>query len=184
VAQIYVAGPCEIHCGVGANGALAFLGWSESGVRISLNPEWDDVPADLAGSRMPADVQFMGETAMISADLKIWNNVVYASCASRGNPFSGTRGQIPFGQIGGLMITEKAAYRILVYNSYTTKTSQNSFNSWNFFAGWLAGPDVIDPLGTKAAKIRVVFRAIPIYDSLTGNWALYDGSSAGKPAAI
>jgi hypothetical protein len=183
VAQIYVAGPCEIHVGVGTAGSLVFLGWSEAGVRISIQPGWDDVPSDLAGSRVPHDVQAMGEQAFISYDLKVWNESVYAQCAARWNPFTGPRGVQPVGAVGGLMVTEGAAYRLLVYSPYAAlKPSQAAQSHYNFFRSWVAGPDDIAPVGTRAKKIRIVHRAIGSYDPLTGGWPLYDGSAAGKPA--
>lgn len=184
-AQIYVAGPCEIHVGVGAAGALVFLGWSESGVRVSIQPAWDDVPSDVAGSRLPHDVQYQGEQAFISYDLKVWSESVYAQLAARFNPFTGTRGTDPVGARGGLMVQEGAAHRLLVYSPYAAlKASQATQKSYNFFASWLAGPDDLEPLGTRGKKIRVVHRAIGYYDPATGGWPLYDHNTAGKPAAL
>lgn len=184
MAQIYVAGPAEIHVSPGGpNSTLEFLGWSESGVNINIRGEWDDVPADIAGTRMPADVQFMGEQAFVTLDLKVWNNSTYAKIASRYNP-TNTRGIIAPGGIGKLMVAEGAAYRLLVYSPYAaTKPSMASFNSFNFFRAWLAGPDSFNPYGTKAAKIRTIFRAICYYDCNSGQWRLYNGDYSGKPSA-
>jgi hypothetical protein len=183
MAQIYVPGPCELHVGTGSSGSLQFLGWSESGVRASINREWDDVPADIAGTRMPADVQFMGEQAYISCDLKVFNNPIFNKIASAQNPFSGTRGNMPYGSLGKLMVTEGAAYRLLVYSPYAVlKPAMSAWSQLNFFTAWLAGPDDI-PNSTKATKIRALFRAIASYNSSTGEWDLYDQDISGKPAA-
>ncbi len=185
MSQIFVAGPCEIHCGVGSAGALAFLGWSETGVRVSENPEWDDVPADLSGSRVPYDVQFMGTQAYVSFDLKVWGMDVYNRIAARWNPFgAGVPGFMPYGTIGELMIAEGAAFRLLVYPPYKDLKPgvMGTMRSYNFTKAWLAGPDDINPIGTRAMKIRMIFRAIMARDQF-GNWLLYNDDATGKPAA-
>lgn len=182
MSQIFVAGPAEIHCGVGSNGSLAFLGWSETGVRISDSPEWDDVPADISGSRVPADVQYMSSQAFVSLDLKVWNMNVYNAIAARYLPQSGlTRGLMPFGSIGALMLGQGSAYRLLVYPPYSQEAAMAPIRPYNFFSAWLAGPDDVHPFGTKAMKIRCIFRSIPRYDVVTGSFSLYNDNSAGRP---
>lgn len=185
MAQVFVAGPAEIHCGVASGGGLAFLGWSESGVRISENPEWDDVPADLSGSRVPFDVQDMSSQAYISCDLKVWNMAVYNQIAARFRPQDqNDPGFIPFGAVGSLMLAEGSAYRLLIYPPYIAKPAMATLRPYNFYAGWLAGPDDINPFGTKAMKVRTIFRSIPVYNPQNGNFGLYNADASGKPPAI
>ena len=196
MAQIWVPGPAEIHVGVGAGGggsvgagytyggALLFLGWSERGVRISENPEWEDVPADIAGSRVPQDVQFMSEQCFVSLDLKVWNQPVYNQIASRWNPYSGTPGLMTVGSIGSLMIAENLAYRLLVFPPYQAlKPVMSGLRPYNFQRAWLAGPDDINPFGMRAMKQRMIFRAIPPYPDGSGNRLLYNQDASGKPVA-
>lgn len=182
MAQIYVAGPAEIHVSIYRGSNLRFLGWTEAGVNIHIRGEWDDVPADLAGTRMPADVQAMGEQYFAAGDLKIWNQDVYNQIAARANFAVDPEGSLGQGSIGRLMIAEGLAYRVLIYAPYSVlKPSQVSFKSYNFLNAWLAGPDVINPYGSRASKIRVLFRGINAYDCQSGKWLGYNHDASGKP---
>jgi hypothetical protein len=181
---IWVAGPTEIHVGVKVGGGLAFLGWSLEGVRVRFNPFWNNVHADLAGM-MPLDVQLMGEVAQASCDLAVWDEAVLQACQSRGNPYTGSSGFMAGGYVGGLMLTEGAAYRTLIYPPFRDlKPSQAAQLPYNFLRAFLAGPDDIHPLGTRPKRVRVIFQAIPAYNPLDGSWTLWNRDSSGKPPAI
>jgi hypothetical protein len=187
MASFKVAGPCEIHCGVASGGGLAFLGWSEGGVRVSLRPFYEDVKADILGPLSPTTVQQMGEEAWVSLDLKIWNESVWRSIASRANARAGAAvagGYYPNGAIGALVFEEDEGFRLLVYKSYQSKqinTAAGNIAAYNFPAAYLAGPDDVDPIGTRASKIRCVFRALLARDPLTGHCTLYNEDYSGKP---
>jgi|SRR5581483_8015192 len=181
MSDIFVPGAAEIHCGVGNSGALQFAGWSEAGVRISVQSFWEDVKSDLGGPMRATDVQRMGCQAFISLDLKIINWDTWFLIAGGGND-----GIAAAGDTGTLMVGEDIAYRILVYRP-KSQTKRNKalgmIPAYNFFAGWLAGPDDIDN-SMRAMKQRCVFRAIETVDVATQQWSLYDHTFAGKPAAI
>src|SRR5947209_20261571 len=112
MAQFWVPGPVELHAGVGAGGALAFVGWADVGgfhVRIVL--AWSAMRADVKGNAV--DVQRMGEEAFITGELKIWNEPVLRACQSRGNPFAGVPGVMTAAEMGMPMIRGGATYRVV-----------------------------------------------------------------------
>ena len=185
MAAILVPGPAEIHCGVGSGGTLAFLGWSEAGVRLNHYHFWEDVHADIAGPQMPADTQYQGAVGNISLDLKVANWAVFEAIASRGNPRGGVAGALPAGHIGGLMATEGAAFRLLVYPPFVAKAIMRAggLRPYSYPVAWLAGPDDFD-YSTRPLKMRCVFKAISRYDPRDGSWLLYNADSSGKPAAV
>lgn len=180
--NVWVAGPTEVHVGVGSSGTLRFLGWALGGVRLSLRPYWNDVHLDLAGM-MPFDVQFQGEEAFASEELSAWDYSVLTACQSRPNPVSGTAGVMPAGSMGQLMVAEGSAYRILLYPPYVAKPTQAGQFPWNFLRGWLAGPDDIAPLGIRPTQVRTFFRAISLYSPQDGSFTLYNRDTTGKPVA-
>lgn len=188
MAGVWVSGPTELHAGVGSGGGLRFLGWALGGVRVSFRPHWADVHLDLAG-QMPFDCQFMGEEAFVSAELTAWDEAVLAACQTRANPVAGTPGVMPAGSMGGLMVTEGAAYRLLAYAPYAAGnalgklTQAGQVPGYNFLRSWLAGPDEIAPLGIRPKQVRIFFRALPVYSPLDGSWTLYNRDVTGKPLA-
>ena len=189
MSSVMVAGPCEIHCGVAAGGALAFLGWSEGGVRVSLRPFYEDVKADIMGPMSATTVQQMGQEAWVSFDLRIWDENVWRLVSARANARVGAAvggGFFPNGAIGALVFEESEYFRLLVYKSYQGKainTQANNIAAYNFPGAYLAGPDDVDPIGTRASKIRCVFRAIMARNALDGSATLYNEDFSGKPVA-
>ena len=180
MSNIFVPGAAEIHVGTLANGALQFLGWSEAGVKISIQPFWEDVKTDLGGPMRATDVQRMGEQAIISLDLKIINFAAWLSIAD-----GGLGGQTAAGDTGALMLGEGNAYRLLVFRP-KSQTARNKrlgmIPCYNFFTAWMVGPDDIDN-SMRAMKQRCVFRAIDSVVTATQEWNLYNYDFSGKPAA-
>ncbi len=188
IASFFVAGPCELHVGVGSGGALAFLGWSESGVRVSNRSLFEDVKADISGPLQPGDVQLMGEESFVSCDLKVFNWLVWEAISSRAgakNVSLVPPGFLPAGGMGALMIGEGLSYRLLVYRPYGLKTqflSRGMRPAYNFLNAYLLGPDDSDN-SVRAMKIRTVFRSIPTYNPADGSFTNFNGDYTGKPAA-
>jgi hypothetical protein len=179
---VWVAGPCELHVGVKVGGALAFAGWSLEGFRVRITPLWRPVHADLAGD-MPLDMQFMGEMATITGDLAVWDELVLQACQSRGNPYAGVPGLMTAGYVGGLMVTEGAAYRTLLYPGFWN-VKPTAGPPYNFLRSFLHGPDDISPIGTRQKRFRVVYQALSLYGPLDGSWTLYNRDVSGKPVAV
>ena len=187
---IHVAGPTEIHVANNSGNYLQFLGWSEGGVRVSNRPFYEDVKSDLQGPMATTDVQMMGAECWISLDLKIWNEDVWQTVASRAFAGSGSavaEGYYPSGSIGALVELEGLTYRLLVYMPYGSKTAflmAGQRICYNFQNAYLAGPDDVDPLATRAEKIRVVFRALLSRDPVSGDNLLYNQDYSGKGPAL
>jgi hypothetical protein len=186
--NVWVAGPTEIHVGVGSSGGMRFLGWALGGVRVSLRPHWADVHVDLSG-QMPFDCQFMGEEAFITAELTAWDEAVLTACQTRTGPSTGTAGMMPAGSMGALMVSESAAFRLLCYPPYAggnavgKLTQAGQVPAYNFLRAILAGPDDIAPLGIRPKQVRAFFRALPLYSPVDGSFTLYNRDSTGKPLA-
>lgn len=188
MSNFFAAGPCEIHCGVGAGGALAFLGWSEGGVRGSNRPFYEDVKSDVLGPMSATTVQQMGAEMWVSLDLKIRNPAVWAAVASRANNrnVAVAEGFYPSGSIGAFVGEESESFRLLVYKPYALKplfVAAGERVAYNLPYSYLAGPDDIDPIGVRAEKIRVVFRSILARNPATGDCTLYNADYSGKGLA-
>lgn len=182
--SIWVAGPTEIWVGVGAGASLAFLGWATpEGVHGRIEAYGEPARSDIAGPRMPHDVQFFGETISATCELAVWDDAVLRACQTRANPFGGVAGRMPAGSIGGLLRTEGAAYRTLLYPPYPVlKPSQAGQTVYNILAGWLKGPDQFN-LGTRQKLMRIFIEGIPVYNPADGSWTTYDSNVAGKGIA-
>jgi|SRR5947209_3918628 len=181
MAQFWVPGPVELHAGVGAGGALAFVGWADvGGFHVRIVPAWSDMRADVKGNAV--DVQRMGEEAFITGELKIWNEPVLRACQSRGNPFAGVPGVMTAAEMGMPMILGGATYRLLLYSPNVAQPIFAGLSQFNFVAGFLAGPDDI-PKALKEQRVRVNFRCMQLRNPADGSWTLYNGDTAGKPVA-
>jgi hypothetical protein len=189
MAGFQVAGPAEIHVGTGAGGGLAFLGYSEAGVRVSNRAHYEDVKSDVLGPMSPTEIQQMGAELWVSFDLRISNEAVWQSIASRANNRlqAVAEGFYPNGVIGALVGAEGLAYRLLVFKPYASKaifTAAGVRPCFNSPFAYLAGPDDIDPIGVRAQKIRVVFRSILQRNPATGDCVLYNSDASGKPPPV
>lgn len=186
--SILVAGPTEIHFGIGGGlqAPLQFVGWSETGVRVSIRPRFEDVRCDLSGQQVPLDLQYDGQDAICSCDLKLVNASVVALMMNRSAPALQPRGIDVAGSYGGLMFQEGAGIRLLIYGPYnvTKPTQLGQVPPFNFPAAVLLGPDDWAEYGTKAMRIRAVWRAIPAFNPLDGSWILYNNDTTGKPTVL
>lgn len=181
MAQLWVPGPAEIHVDTGSG--LLFYGWSEDGVGITLNPRYEDVMADIGGTLVPTDQQFMGETALVRARMKVFNTAPQLAMLKRIN-FGGAtaRGAAGAGGIGTLLKGEANTFRLLVYPPYATSKAAMSTlpTAWNFLAASLAGPDEF-PQSTRAQAVSHTFFCQPVFGS-DGSYTLYNAVSTGRVA--
>lgn len=190
MSQFIVTGPCYVQVGMGAdNQTLVHLGWSESGFEIEINGYMDDVMCDVGGSKVGTDVIFQGEDAIISGDLNFYNEDTLTALESRlyTNKTNGA-GAIGTGMIGGLMIGQGNAYRLLVYCPYNSLAGMtDQVACWNFPTAWLTDTHRIST-GTKVKKHRINFRAIPSWTISSGGGlvssVLYNSTSAGMAPAV
>lgn len=179
-----VAGPTQWFVATGASGALEQLGWCEGETRLSFVAAEDEIRTDLSGPAIPADCQFMGEQCYISGDLSRWDKSVIRKLKSR-LPGTGTAvsgGAYAFGSIGALYLAEGFAFRFLIRGGYAAKTLNSGDPPiYNFLAAWPTS-NIEMGLSTRATRIRITMRAIPVMDYTTGNSTLYNALATGLPA--
>lgn len=179
MSQGYVSGPCFVFVGIGTSGALTFLGLSERGVEVQLAASYEDVICDASGPRVPLDSQYMGEQAFISMTLNKYNELVLQACAARTGPNGDAEdvnvaGEITDNLLGSLMIAEGFAYSLFLYAPYGTKSFQSAtiVKGYTFGAAWLHDQFTV-PMSVVLKAPRVVFRAIPVWNTIDLNALLY-----------
>jgi hypothetical protein len=181
-ADPWVAGPCELHAGVGPGDSLLFVGWTLDGVAIESVPYFSPVRADDAGM-MPRSMQRMGETWRVIAPLAVWDDDVLEACKSRGDPTGGTPGVMPVGDIGTMMLEEGSAYRLLVYPGFYGMPGKKPGKPNNFLRAYLRS-DRTHPVGTRQKIVHAVWECLSFRDPLTGTYTGFDRNVSGKPAAL
>ncbi len=90
MAQLWTTGPADLW--VAGNtfsspsgfGAVFYLGSCESKPHIDVIRHWRPVEDDLYGQAEPADLQYQGQGAVITAALSRWNELVYQTLVLRG----------------------------------------------------------------------------------------------------
>lgn len=194
MAQPYVTGPAGIWVNVA--GAPAFLGHCERSPSIQIRPYYTPVFSDFAGQRVPLDMIYDGEEAMVSLDLTRYNESVYTVLSSR--PGAAIRGTNIPGDIGTLMLLEGRTFDMWVTFPYAAKAVMSSGvgltsggampAGYHFYAAYLEGPDDLGPLGTTARRLRLNFHCIRNFaaDATGATFFLYDHnmtSVAGLVAA-
>jgi hypothetical protein len=183
-AQTYVPGPAEIYIHDGSS--WGFLGYSESGARIQWIRHFEDVMNDKSGPRMPADKQYMGEEALISADLKLFDHLVWnvARRNIRGRAF----GAGANGDLGSLMIQQNNAYRLNIRQPYAnaavwggTNKFPNMPENYHFWFAFLI--DESEPVSTKAKTVPAVWQAMTYVNPCTGAHTFFDTTPGSLPSA-
>lgn len=170
IAMPYVPGPSQIFVSTGTSGAFEYLGQAETDVRISIHPEWEDVFVDGAGSRVPFDSQFMGESGSVSFDLIYYHELTLLKLKKWLNGLTGTAGSGPAGTIGTLAKTENYRYQLVIQSLYAGKAPYAANGMvggyWFKFVRPVGSWDVSP--STRVKKERVSFDWQPIFDLLGG----------------
>ena len=190
MAQPYVTGPAGVI--IAFSGVPVFLGHCERSPSIQIRPYYSPVFSDFAGQRVPLDMIYDGEEAMVSLDLTRYNEAVYTSLASRPQgagaaAIAPARGTNVPGDIGTLMLLEGYTTHLWITFPYAAKTVFSSPAApagaggimpagYHFHAAYLEGPDDLGPLGTTARRLRLNFHCIRTYSvASTGPvFTLYD----------
>lgn len=188
MSQFYVPGPARIFAGVGAAGALEFLGFSMDGAMIAIQPRFDDVFSDLGGPAVPEDVQFLGHDARITFQLSRFNAGTFHKVRQFLPGMAGAvDGGMPNYSIGSLLKAEGLAMRLLVRATYgpTSPGAKAAYATqrgvYNFPLAYPA--EVIEtPVSVRTQLPRMTFRAFPDFISDQGGYTLYNDSAAGEPA--
>jgi len=180
--QPYVSGPSELYVYDGTN--WNFLGYSESGARIQWIRHYDEFISDKSGSKMPADKQFMGLGAMISADLTVFRhdtlNLARRTIAGR------TFGAIANGDMGQLVMYQGNDFRFCLHQPYANPAlwgGQNKFpNMPEYLHFWHTTlVDDSETAGTKRKTVAVVFEATTYIDPCTGTGYFFDTNPGTLP---
>jgi hypothetical protein len=183
-AQQWSTGPALIFVGTGSGGTPEFLGTAERAPRISHRPFYVPNHNDLAGTAIPLDKQYMGETGTVFADLSRWDEAVMAKICSKPNT-QGTRGENDVGEYGAFMIQEGYAVPLWVQFVYAAKSAMSGMEAgYHYFYSWLESDDK-DP-GMQAKKGRVAWYCHPRFEFGANNmpiFDLYDHDMTGLPAA-
>lgn len=185
--QPWVTGPAHIFCGVGVGYAPRYLGTAEKSVRGQRNLEYEPVFNDIGGTRIPIDTSFQGEQWFISADVSRWDMASYNLLATVPRP-SGTLGQNAGGDLGTLMIQEGCAYPLWIQFPYGggAKVAYAGLEAGRrFFASYLLGPEVLEPMGTQPHKRRLVWHCLRLLAPAANNSiasASFDANMSGLPA--
>jgi hypothetical protein len=185
MAQPYVTGPCALWVGVGAGRAPVFLGHSEVGFTIEERPEWEPVICDLAGTKIPFDIQDMGEDAVVHGTLTRWNEPVFNKLLA--HPRSGgTPGRNISGDRGFLMQQEGGAVPIWLVFPYVAKPAMaaGGMPPGRRYPFAVVQQKSMAPCGSKALKRLVVFHCLPAFNVATGSFTLYDTNMTGTNFSI
>ncbi len=81
----HVNGPAYMYAAVGTNNAWTALGYTEAGVDVEVTSHWTPVMCDAAGVEVPADLQRMGRSAVITAPMVAWDWTTLDAIEKRGS---------------------------------------------------------------------------------------------------
>jgi len=163
--DLHVNGPALIELNLSAgSGDWVKLGYSEDGVRCELQAYHEDIYADFYGPNVPADVAFMGQTAMIMANLISWDDTILKQIEARLhlNGQSGFTvpevGQVRAADIGTLIFSAGLGFQIRYTSSTRTGLAAEPYRQ--FVAGYLAD-SLPFSVGTRVTRVPISVRCIP-----------------------
>ncbi len=183
----FVTGPAYCYAGVGgsiSSKSFQFLGTCEDTPQVKIKHEWAPLFNSLGGAAIPADEAYQGATGFVRLDLTRYDEGVRQKTTTM--PFfTGTLGTSVFGDLGTLMVTEGAAYPLVISFPYVAKATYTAAGmpaGITFVAAWLEEDD-LGNLNTKGRKISLVFRCRRVFTLSTLSWQLYYyGLPGGLPA--
>ena len=183
MSQGYVPGPAQVFVGVGAADALVFLGYSENGVEVNSDAAFRPVYSDFGGPDKPVDSQYMGEDATITMTLNKYNEAILKTCMQRAVASGNVAGSIGANQLGSLMVAQSYSFQLVVYSPYSGLSYQSATirPCYDFGAAWLTG-NVVDPISTLLKAPRIVFYAIPVWNSTALTAVLYSNTTPSLPS--
>ena len=112
----HVAGAATIRVDTGGSNALEDLGYTRDGAMVRFDGFFLDIPCDLTGGENgpPSDIQFLGETALITCDFTKFDETIATKIRSR--RYGIAEGQYVPADIGKLMIgsTPTLTFRVVI----------------------------------------------------------------------
>jgi hypothetical protein len=88
----WATGPALVYTGTGSAGALELLGYTDRGVEVSIDKNYENILTDILGPMTPQELQDFGEVAQITAPLIAVDRTVLNKAMNRGN--RGSNGQL------------------------------------------------------------------------------------------
>lgn len=148
----HVTGPATIFTGTGASSALEELGLSIQGIEPEFENHFEEVFTDINGA-CPFDVQYFPQTAIIRAELILWDQTVLDKVLAI--TAGGTAGVQS--AAGTLMLAQGKTYRLLIKSDSTSGTGEPCMN---FVQAYLSGPPRTK-MGTRIQTYVLEWRALP-----------------------
>ena len=178
--RIEVTGPCAFNVTIG--GSSSYLGTAETRPRILYRRQWEPVYNDIGGS-VPFDMQYMGQDALVMADINKIDQKVLQQLQTLPDMSGGEFGVEAFGSMGSLMVQEELAAQLSLTFPYgqggeAAKPGTQLPSGMTFRAAWLLGPDD-QQIGTVHEKVRVIFQCLRTYDEGSGAFTLFVPAAGG-----
>ena len=161
-------------------GIAFYLGTPERPADIDIRPYYEDVMNDLAGGMAPFDAMYVGQDALITFDLTVWNAPVLELLKNFANPGGGgNAGTDKSGDRGTLMLYEAKAWELYIGYPRSSLPAMSTLPAgYHFAACFLQGPHKMTP-GLKPYKERCVIRALAPYFVDGQGFLLYDHDMSG-----
>ncbi len=186
MAEGFCTGPALFYFDFGTG--PTFFGTTEGEPDIVWTPEWEPVPNQLAGSRLPLDRNFQGEEALISGVFTRYNETLLQPLMKRTTRAVGTgnvRGKEGAGALGAFLGQEGLAFACIVVFPYFSKPifqKAGMAPGYRFFQCFNEG-DRYPPGGTKAQRYHLRLHAARRFNiAAIGGYDLYDNIITGLPA--
>lgn len=185
MSQGYVPGPCQIFAGVGNAGAYVFVGYSEDGVKIRLNASYEDIVSDFGGPVKPVDAQFMGEDGYFMMTLNKYNEAVLQTILKRRVGSGVTAGAIEANGLGSLMVAQGYYFPCCLVAPYSVQSFQSAtmVPGYTFSVCWLHDDFEVD-ISVRLKRPRLIFRAIPLWNSTALTATLYTNTIPGSLPSV
>ena len=182
--QLWCGGPANVFVGLGSGKSPLYLGTTESAPNFQIKSYFNPVKNDWAGDQQPFDMQYIGQTGLVTGDFTRFNNVLWQQMLSRPNG-AGTPGFNVAGDLGAFMVQEGWTFPLWLQNPYATlKASMAGLEAGiQFFNAILVGPDS-KTLGLRTMKARFTWFCISQFAPTTGNAVsagLYTFNVSGLP---
>lgn len=199
MAQPYGTGAAELWAGVGPSHGPLFLGWCERNPIMQVRPQYSPVYCDIAGA-VPLDEMYGGQDGLVTADLTVYNETIYAVIADKavaGTGLGTLRGRELPGELGTLMVTEGAAYPLWIRFPYAAKPLMGGPAApggpmpagYRWAAAFLMNDDIPEFGQTRAKKLHLVWHCLRVFDPSAasvlgaGSFLLFDHNMAGLGVA-
>ena len=178
MSTIYVPG--QTYHFLGINGVYSHVGFVQQETAVSFLAAHAGVQTDYAGPAMDADVQFLGETGMMSLALSRYNEPVVNLLKARIN--NGAAGSGGAGSIGSLLVGEGLYFSWAALCGYRNKPvfQQAQMNAGYFFPQCYPVNEIGFGMSTQTMIKRITLRTIAKFTP-NGDWQSYQ---IGIPSSV